>query len=269
MKWLGLVSSTIILLILPASGHAQSLQDQIADLRQQVEELRVGQRQMTDLLTEIQSVLGGAGRSAAPAGRRAAPTSPQASVDLDLTGVSVLGSDEAPVTIVEFSDFECPYCAQHFERVMPRIKKELVDTGKARYAFVNMPLPMHENAFFYSEAALCAGEQGKFWEMHDLLFQEQQVMSRDSLADLGRRLGLEESGYRDCLVGRAFQKQVSDEFDLGFAAGLQATPSFYVGRTNPESNVIRGERHLRGIRSFADFERVVDQLSSNSETLIE
>ena len=269
MRQLVLVSAIIAAFVLPATSRGQSMQEQLDELRRQVEELRAGQQQMTDLLTQIQSVLGGGARRAAPAARRGVPRAPQGSSDFDLTDVSVMGSDEAPVTIIEFSDFECPYCARHFETVLPLIKKELVDTGKARYAFVNMPLPIHENAFFYSEAALCSGEQGKFWEMHDLLFQEQKTLSQDLLAGLGQRLGLDESAYRDCLVGRVFQKKVSDQFDLGYAAGLEATPTFYVGRTNPESKTVRGERYLRGVRSFEEFRRIVEQLSGESGSLVE
>lgn len=93
--------------------------------------------------------------------------------DVNVQGSYSLGSDDAKVTLVEFSDFECPFCARHFSQTYPQLKSEYIDTGKLKYVFKHFPLSFHPNAQKASEAAECAGDQGKFWEMHDLIFQSQ------------------------------------------------------------------------------------------------
>lgn len=90
--------------------------------------------------------------------------------DINIEGSYVLGDPNATVTLVEFSDFECPFCSRHFSQTWPEIKKEYVDTGKVKVVFKHFPLDFHANAQKASEAAECAGDQGKFWEMHELIF---------------------------------------------------------------------------------------------------
>ena len=95
-----------------------------------------------------------------------------ANVKINIAGAPTLGRADAPVTMIEFSDFECPFCQRYFKSTLPEIKRDYVDTGKVRYVFLDFPLEqMHAKARKAGEAAHCAAEQGKFWEMHDMLFE--------------------------------------------------------------------------------------------------
>ena len=135
------------------------------------------------------------------------------------------GPDEAPIKIVEFSDFECPYCA----RVLPtmeQVKKTYGD--KVQIVFRQFPLSIHANAQKAAEASLCAHDQGKFWAMHDLIFEEQKQLAVDDLKDKAQRLGLDTGRFDTCLDSGQFEEQVQDDVRDGFVAGVTSTPSLFV-----------------------------------------
>ena len=101
------------------------------------------------------------------------PAGDPATIDDD----AVLGDDSATVTVIEFTDYQCPFCSRHFEQTFGQIKKNYIDTGKVKYVVRDFPLSFHSNAHKAAEAAECAGEQGKYWEMHEKLFKEQGTWS--------------------------------------------------------------------------------------------
>src|SRR2546421_9308256 len=129
--------------------------------------------------------------------------------DLIVTGVQtcalpILGSDAAPIEIAEYSDFECPFCASFATVQMPVIRTQLIATGKVRWRFRDFPLPTHAYSRYAALAAQCAGEQGKFWEMHDQLFTNHQWAQtgknpRGLFRDLARGIGLDLDQYDPCM----------------------------------------------------------------------
>ncbi|HEX8695000.1 MAG TPA: thioredoxin domain-containing protein [Longimicrobium sp.] len=152
-------------------------------------------------------------------------------------GVSI-GRADAPITIFEFADFQCPHCGEWAQFIEPLIKENLVATGKARYVFYDFPLG---GAFVYgflaARAGRCANEQGKFWEYHDILFANQQewsyVQGPDAALEkfLGyaeRIGGLNAGQFEQCLRSDKYQKEVSESRQLGESLGVQGTPSVYV-----------------------------------------
>lgn len=136
-----------------------------------------------------------------------------------------MGPAGAPVTLVEFSDFECPYCS----RVGPTLK-QLVSNygGKVRVVYRQFPLGMHRNAQKAAEASLCANEQGKFWEYHDLLFQEQQKLSVPDLTKKAQQVGLDEPRFAACLNEGAMAERVRKDADAGSQAGVNGTPALVI-----------------------------------------
>lgn len=149
------------------------------------------------------------------------------------------GPAAAPVTVVEFSDFQCPYCKQ----VVPTIDQALAKyDGKIRVVFRQYPLTsIHPQAFKASEASLCAHDQGKFWELHDLMFEEQSALDIAALEDKAKRLGLDEAKFSSCLSSGKYEAQVQADLKAGIAAGVSGTPAFFVnGR--PLSGAIGLER---------------------------
>jgi len=195
--------------------------------------------------------------------RLAAPAQPPARVQATVaTGDNpALGRRDAPVTIVEFSDYQCPFCRQFVTATLPALKSAYIDAGKVRWVFRDFPLDrIHPHARKASEAARCAGDQGKYWEMHDLLFQNQQALAPDQLPAHAGALGLDAGAFAACLGGGKYANAVQKNFGDGAAAGVNGTPSFVIGRTRPDGTV--EGLLLAGARPLAEFRQEIDRLLS-------
>jgi protein-disulfide isomerase len=135
------------------------------------------------------------------------------------------GPDSAPVTIVEFSDFQCPFCA----RLIPTLEQVKAKYGdKVRVVFRQFPLAMHAQAQKAAEASLCANEQGKFWEMHDAMFKNQQQLAVENLKAKAAELGLKAETFNSCLDSGKYVQQIQQDMEAGTAAGVNGTPALFV-----------------------------------------
>jgi protein-disulfide isomerase len=154
------------------------------------------------------------------------------------------GPENAPVTIVEFSDFQCPYCSRATETV-----SKVMETypGKVRVVFRMFPLDFHEHAPKAAEAALCANEQGKFWEYHDSLFKNQQNLGVDGLKEQAKTVGLDEAKFDQCLSSNKFAEQVKKDVAAGKEVGVRGTPAFFING-----------RPLSGAVPFDEFQKAID-----------
>lgn len=148
----------------------------------------------------------------------------------------VEGSPSATLWVVEVSDFQCPFCREWHDQSYQAIKKEFVDTGKIRLAYVNFPLNIHRNAWPAAEAAMCAAAQNKFWPMHDALFATQPQW--ESLSDpvpvldsLARQVGVDSASYRQCTGQHAMRALIQADMERATEAGVNSTPTFFVGKT--------------------------------------
>lgn len=178
-----------------------------------------------------------------------APTRVSVSADDD----PVIGNPNAPVTIIEFSDFECPFCGRFFEQTLPTLKQKYIDTGKVKIVYRDFPLSFHSNAQKAAEAGECAKEQGKFVELHDAIFANQQAISVADLKATATRLGLNSAQFDTCVDSGKYAAEVqADEAD-GAAAGVSGTPSFFIG--TPE----RGYQLVVGAQPTAVFEAAIEQ----------
>jgi protein-disulfide isomerase len=146
-----------------------------------------------------------------------------------------LGDPKAPVTIVEFSDYQCPFCRRHSMETMPFIMAEMVETGRVYYVFKDLPLDnIHDEARPAAVAARCAGEQDVYWEMHDLLFEEQQEWAgrgtavTDLFAGYAVELGLDRNSFARCLSSGRYDSAVQESIDEAFSLGINGTPFFFV-----------------------------------------
>ncbi len=160
----------------------------------------------------------------------AAPTTGQKVAVVSGDG-PVKGSPDAPVTIIEFSDFQCPYCAKAVvgsQAALPQVYEQYIKAGKVKLVFRNYPLPFHENAQKAAEAASCAAEQNKFWEYHDKLFANQTALSVDNLKQYAKNFGLDTNKFNDCLDSGKTTAQVQKEMTDGASYGVSGTPSFFV-----------------------------------------
>ena len=148
----------------------------------------------------------------------------EVSVDDD----DVKGDANAPVTIIEFSDFECPFCGRYIEQTYPEIVENYIETGQVKYVFRDFPLSFHQNAQKAAEAAECAGEQGMYWEMHDVLFANQETLDVDSLKGYAEELDLDTEEFDECLDSGEMYDEVQADMADGSRYGVQGTPAFFV-----------------------------------------
>jgi len=146
-------------------------------------------------------------------------------VAVDSSGFPAQGPATAPVTIVEFSDFQCPFCS----RLKPELEQVKAKYGdKVRIVFRQFPLAMHQNAQKAAQAALCANDQGKFWQMHDAMFNDQAGLTPDALKAKAKTIGLNEQTFAACLDGDKHSKEIQADMAAGQAAGVQGTPAMFV-----------------------------------------
>ena len=147
-------------------------------------------------------------------------------------GVSALGKDLAKVELVEFSDFQCPFCQRFFEQTYPEIKQKYIDTGKVQFVYRHFPLPSHQNAQKAAEASECAADQGKFFEYHDTLFENMQSDGTGlAIADLKQYaadLGLNTSKFNQCLDNGEKAEIVKSDLSAGQSIGVNGTPTLFV-----------------------------------------
>ncbi len=171
------------------------------------------------------------------------------------------GSELARVAVIEYSDFQCPYCAAFFRQTLPRLEGTYVHSGKVVFGFWNLPLvDLHPRALGAAVGAECAARQGRFWEMHDLLFEDPVRLDDESLTERARRLGLDIGLFAGCLddpgVARLVQDQASAAAQVLLAA---ATPTFLVGTIQPD-RTMRVAFRIDGARDFAVFQNAIDPL---------
>jgi protein-disulfide isomerase len=183
---------------------------------------------------------------------------PVPAMPLSLKGAPTKGAKEARVVLIEFSDFQCPFCGRFVAQTYPEIFKTYVQTGKVLFAFRHLPLSaIHPFALKGSQAASCADDQGRFWEMHDLLFQDQGHLDDTSLRMRAQNLKLELNKFEECFSGRTSAKV---QADLATAKTLQlsATPAFIIGRVQADGSVKAIER-ISGAQAFPVFKAALDK----------
>ncbi|HVH10322.1 MAG TPA: DsbA family protein, partial [Gemmatimonadales bacterium] len=144
-----------------------------------------------------------------------------------------LGSDSARIEVTEYSDFECPFCASFAAVQMPVIRAQLIATGKVRWRYRDYPLPSHAYSRYAALAAQCAGEQGKFWDMHDQLFNNHQWAQtgknpRGLFRDFARTIGLDLDKYDACTDSQRYAGRIQASVQEGDARGVKGTPTFFV-----------------------------------------
>jgi protein-disulfide isomerase len=144
------------------------------------------------------------------------------------------GAPDAPVTVYEMADFQCPACRLFAVTVLPTIEREYVQTGKVRWVFINLPLTsVHPNALAAAEVAMCAARQGRFWPTHDALYQRQEEWAklagpRNTLIKIAQRAGVDRAGLLACLAEGSARKEVELDAQRASRSGADATPSFYI-----------------------------------------
>jgi protein-disulfide isomerase len=229
----------------------------ISSIREDLKELIELEKANQKDLQEIKKLLGSRG---APA-----PSEP-ASVVLNIDKSPFKGNKDAKITLIEFSDFQCPFCGRHVRDTVPQLESEYIKTGKVKYVFKDFPLEsIHKNAFKASEAANCAGDQGKYWEMHDKLFQNQRALNNEDLLKYAGELNLNTAKFEKCLNGGTYASKVRENISEGQKAGVTGTPAFFLAYTEGDGSKVKTVNRITGAQPYANFKEAIDELLSSQK----
>ncbi len=182
------------------------------------------------------------------------PTAP-----LTTDGAALLGQPDAKLVLLEFSDFQCPYCSAFARETLPRLRSRFVDPGLLQVAFRHLPLAIHPAARGASAAAVCAGEQGHFWDVHDALFAMDGKFTNDQATGHAAVVGLDTGEFNDCLANSAGAR-VDQDVQLARSLGVTSTPTFFLGTRQLDGGV-RVSQVLVGARPSSEFEAAIARLA--------
>jgi protein-disulfide isomerase len=210
-------------------------------------------RELTREIAELSALL-----------RSALPPSPIENIpllELPINGAAIEGSNKARIVVVEFSDFQCPFCGKNAQANYPELRRQFIDSGKIRYVFRHLPLEeLHPLAFKAAEAAECAGSQGKFWEMHDQLFANQNALAPADLINDGLAIGLNQSDFAVCLTRSRMADKVRSDLDAAQRLGLTGTPAFLLGEMDEGGALVKVTKRIFGAQAFPVFQTAIGQL---------
>ena len=238
----------------------QNPAEELAALKREVQALREQQAQMQRELQAIKSFL----QSLMQPRQTQEPEVP------GLIGSTIpvqdepwMGSPNARVTIVEISDYHCPFCKRHTQQVFPQISAEYVQSGKARYVFVDYPIAqLHPNAARSHEAAACAAEQGKFWQMHASIFGSPPAKEDSVLTAQAQKVGLDTAKFTACLTSGRYKDAVKESASRIEKMGIAGTPMTVIGITPAPGQPMKIVKYVYGARPFADFKSAIDAVLS-------
>ena len=195
------------------------------------------------------------------------PSSPIETIgpsDVSLNGVPRKGASAAKIVLIEFSDFECPFCGRHARGPYAQLQQQYVTTGKIQYAFRHFPLDqLHPAARQAAEAAACANAQGKFWEFHDTLFANQRALQLPNLLEYAKSVQIDGNKFEACVTGHQMAGLVSGDVAEGQRLGFNGTPGFLIGEIQPNQTV-RVTRRIVGAYPFEVFQQALDEQLSGT-----
>jgi protein-disulfide isomerase len=246
-----LVIATLAVVVHDPAG-AQVSREEYDALRAEVGALRETVKTQNELLKQFLERLG-----AAREGRDA----PFKEMLVGVEGGAIYGKPDAKVTIVEFSDYQCPFCARYANDTFPQLERDYIETGRVRYVFRDYPIEAaHPQAFKAHEAVHCAAEQGKRREMHKKVFANQRAMSVNDLAAHATALGLDKARFDRCLAQGTQSAKVRSAMSAGEQVGVRGTPTFFVGLTEPNSPNLKAVRRIIGAQPYGAFKTAIDEL---------
>jgi protein-disulfide isomerase len=222
-------------------------------------------------LTDLTITTTGTGNSGSGTGNDAVvaptPTPPAAGQTVQMSDIidnaaGSIGDPDAPVVIVEWSDYQCPFCRRWYNDSKENIFENYVETGKVRFIFKDFPLNFHPMAEPYALAARCAGDQDQYWEMHDKIYDEQNPFGQGTVSNLTEEdikqwasdLGLGTSSFNSCFDSAKYAADITANFNEGAANGINGTPGFIIGTKDGEGVVISGAQ------PYTVFQQTIDSL---------
>jgi protein-disulfide isomerase len=247
--------------VLAQSPSEQAIQQELARLREAQQAIA---KDVEAIRTMLQQAMGPRPAPAAAAGA----AMPAAGVQpMTIAGRPSKGSPRARVTVVEYSDYECPYCGQYVAQVYPQIDRDYIKTNKIQYVFKNLPIEqLHRQSFKAHVAAACAGDQQRYWDMHDRLFADQRNLSLDRFVELASMLNLDPVAFRACVESTKHEAMIREDINEARSGGVGGTPVFVLAYTDPKGQTITPARVIVGAQPFEAFKEAIDALLAQANS---
>lgn len=245
------------LILFPSISRAQQQSTaELKDLKKEIESLKTGQMEIHKELQEIKKLL-----LARPA---ASAAEPPRDIVINTEGAPFKGAKNAKLTLIEFSDYQCPFCSRYVQETLPQIEKDYIKTGKLKYVFRDFPLEsIHQNALAASQAASCAGDQGKYWEMHDRLFGNQRELKVTDMSLHAKTIGIDAAIFQQCLDSKKYESEIRQKTTEAINLGVRGTPTFFLGLTTPNDPKVKVLTAFSGARPYLNFKEAIDKLLSS------
>jgi protein-disulfide isomerase len=253
VKRISFILGCLLLCSGSTSIEAQS-SDELSWLRTEIRELRESQKAVQKELQEIKRLL---------QARPAIAADPLPNDPIDISREPAKGDATARIALIEYSDYQCPFCSRFGKDTYPRLETEYIKTGKLKYVFRDLPLNFHKQAFKAAEAAHCAGEQGKFWQMHDRLFSYQKNLSPEELPGHAEALRLDVAAFQQCLDSGRFAEDIRKDIADASKVGITGTPTFLLGTINRDGTV-KVSRKLVGAQQYDAFRATLEGLLASA-----
>ena len=264
----GIISALAAILIvstgsvLAQDGKEAEVRKVLPLIQEQLDALREGEQRLIKEIEELKKLLqekpGRADYAANPAMPNIIP--------VNVHGEPFKGDGRARVAIMEYSDFDCSFCAKYAREIYPLIDEDYVKAGRIKYFFRDLPAREHTNALAKARAARCAGEQGKFWEMHDRLFADQSASAGPDFTSHAQALELDTKKFNECLSGGRYVENIQLSVAGAKRIGILGTPAFLIGTVTEDGDFMRATKVLLGAEKYETFKSILDELlGSQSE----
>ncbi len=236
-----LLAALPLALLLPATAQVAA---DPGISRQQADQILNELRQIRQLLEK---------QGTANPGQQGAQQPPKVTrATLNMDGVAMLGSKDAPLTIVEYTDYQCPFCQRFHVTAFNDLKKNFIDTGKVRFYSRDLPLDFHPNAMRAAMAARCAADQGQFWKLRDIMGANPDKLDMDHITGFATDLKMDAKALRACVESDKYKNAIQNDVLEAMKVGAQGTPTFVIGKST--ANGVEGEV-MEGAMPFSVFEQ--------------
>lgn len=268
----GTMAASLWTAIVTAQQPTQQQGEDPVAMKNDIQQLKLQQQQILDRLDELKKLLNSKHDNGQPA--------INAPETMSVDGEPFRGEATAQVAIIEYGDIECPFCRHFKQSIYPQIFDQYIKTGKARFYYRDMPLPFHEHAMPAARAEHCAGEQGKFWEMHDALFTEKpgaigpgpggrdRTLSQDSIDERAGALGMDAAKLDACMASSRFADLIQHNSEEAAKMNIEGTPTFLIGTIGPNGNIVKVNKPVVGAQPFGAFKAVIDPLLLPAPTAV-
>jgi protein-disulfide isomerase len=252
-------TGSVLALALAATGLAAQPAPQTRpkpSLQAQIDSLKQGQERMQKDLEELKALFKErSARVDAPLAAR-----PPEALTLNVFGEPFRGFASARVAILEFSDFDCSYCATYAREIYPLLDHAYIQAGKVKYFFRDLPGPEHPDALFKARVARCAGEQERFWEAHDQLFKDRHPFDGPGLTAFSSALGLDQASFNICIRSDRYLEAIRRSAEGASRMRINGTPAFLIGTLSEDGSVLKAAKVFMGAESYQAFRTVLDEL---------